>query len=132
MNNWQTMLFSAQGRIRRSQYWLWAIGCGVILGILFSLDMMIFAGSAATTGHMSPLFWVVYVVILAVGLFTGINLQIKRWHDRDKSGWWILIGLIPVIGGIWALIECGFLDGTPGPNKFGPSPKGLGNAASAF
>ncbi len=40
----------------------------------------------------------------------------------DKSGWWMLIALIPIIGSIWFLIELGFLAGTPGPNRFGPPP----------
>ena len=67
---------------------------------------------------------------LSVGLFSGIFalialipaiiVYIKRFHDRDKSGWWVLIGLIPIIGSIWLLIELGFLKGTPGPNRFGP------------
>jgi uncharacterized membrane protein YhaH (DUF805 family) len=46
----------------------------------------------------------------------------KRWHDRDKSAWWILIGLIPFIGWIWVLVEVGFLKGTDGPNRFGEDP----------
>ena len=55
-------------------------------------------------------------------MLVGIIVQIKRWHDRDKSGWWVLINLVPCIGPFWALIECGFLRGTPGPNKYGPDP----------
>ena len=65
-----------------------------------------------------------------IGLFSGIFallslipaiiVHIKRFHDRDKSGWWVLIGLVPIIGAIWLLIELGFFKGTPGPNRFGP------------
>ena len=65
-----------------------------------------------------------------IGLFSGIFallslipaviVYIKRFHDRDKSGWWVLIGLIPLIGPLWLLIELGFLKGTDGPNRFGP------------
>src|SRR3546814_14546367 len=55
-------------------------------------------------------------------LWPGIVIAIKRWHDRDKSGWWILIVLIPIVGPIWALVENGFLAGTAGPNRFGPDP----------
>ena len=54
----------------------------------------------------------------------AIILYAKRWHDRDKSGWWSLIVLIPGIGGIWMLIELGFLRGTAGPNRFGSDPNG--------
>lgn len=49
-------------------------------------------------------------------------MQIKRWHDLDKSGWWVLINFIPIVGGLWCLVECGFLKGTVGPNRFGPDP----------
>ncbi|MFT6862889.1 MAG: uncharacterized membrane protein YhaH (DUF805 family), partial [Akkermansiaceae bacterium] len=52
----------------------------------------------------------------------GLALQGKRWHDRGKSGWMILVNFIPLVGGIWALVECGFLSGTPGPNQYGPDP----------
>jgi uncharacterized membrane protein YhaH (DUF805 family) len=47
-------------------------------------------------------------------------VYIKRFHDRDKTGWWVLIGLIPLIGPLWLLIELGFLKGTDGANRFGP------------
>ncbi|HVZ29108.1 MAG TPA: DUF805 domain-containing protein [Asticcacaulis sp.] len=127
MGNWQSMLFSANGRIRRSQYWLWAIGASIVIGIIMQVAMMVLGVQQAmmTTGQIPATFWIVYLVVLIPAFWIGINLQIKRWHDRDKSGWWALICLIPIIGGLWVLIECGFLDGTQGPNKFGPSPKGI-------
>ena len=43
----------------------------------------------------------------------------KRWHDRNKSGWWSLISLIPLVN-FWMLIELGFLTGTDSANRFGP------------
>ena len=49
-------------------------------------------------------------------------LQVKRWHDRDKSGWWVLIGVIPIVGRLYALVETGLLRGTEGPNRYGPDP----------
>jgi uncharacterized membrane protein YhaH (DUF805 family) len=55
-------------------------------------------------------------------IIPAILVYIKRWHDRDKSGWWMLILLIPIVGAIWFLVELGFLPGTPGPNRFGPPP----------
>jgi len=53
-------------------------------------------------------------------------VHIKRCHDRDQSGWWVLLLLIPVIGFIWAIINLGILEGTRGPNRFGPDPLGQG------
>ena len=57
-----------------------------------------------------------------VALWISLAVAVKRYHDRNKSGWWVLIALVPVIGGIWYLIEAGFLAGTPGPNDYGPDP----------
>jgi uncharacterized membrane protein YhaH (DUF805 family) len=81
------------------------------------------AGAAgAGLGIVGLILVVAYIVVM---FWIGLALQIKRWHDRDKGAVWVLINLIPFIGGIWALVECGFMDGTMGPNRFGPSPKGI-------
>lgn len=47
-------------------------------------------------------------------------LNVKRYHDRDKSGWWLVVGLIPIIGPIWVKVELGFLKGTDGVIIFSP------------
>ena len=52
----------------------------------------------------------------------SVAVQAKRWHDRNKSAWWIAIGLIPVVGPVWAFIENGFLPGDAGENRYGPAP----------
>jgi len=62
-------------------------------------------------------------------LWPVLAVQAKRWHDRDKSAWWVLINLIPVIGFLWSIIENGFLQGTPGPNRFGVQPLSAANEA---
>ena len=54
-------------------------------------------------------------------LWSSFALQAKRWHDRDKSAWWILLNFIP-IANLWALIETLFLRGTEGSNRFGDDP----------
>ena len=48
--------------------------------------------------------------------------QAKRWHDLDKSEWMVLVNLIPIIGGIYALINTGFIRGVRGSNRYGPEP----------
>ena len=68
---------------------------------------------------------VAQLVILPVellGFWIGLALAVKRWHDRDKSGWWVLINLIPLIGWIWSFVEVGCLRGTVGPNQYGADP----------
>ena len=117
----QSLLFSFNGRIRRQQFWLASIGVGVVYGIVYVIVMMLIRNG----GAMAMIGSLIMLVFLVFYLWAALAIQVKRWHDRDKSWVWIFISFIPIVGAIWALIECGFLDGTPGPNKFGPSPKGL-------
>lgn len=125
-------LFSFNGRIRRRDYWLYSIGVGFVFGILINIIIAAMGGAVdPNTGQMNTGVFAAFILYIPA-LWIGLALQAKRWHDRDKGAIWILINLIPLIGGIWALIECGFLDGTPGPNRFGPSPKGVGGASEAF
>ncbi len=128
--NYQEFLFSFNGRIRRLHYWLGAIGAGFVYGIVAAIGLML--GAMLSHGQGPGVIgWLIYAVVLFFAAWTGLALQIKRWHDRDKSWVWIFISFIPLVGAIWALVECGFLDGTPGPNRFGPSPKGVTGPAVA-
>ena len=121
----QKLLFSFEGRINRAKFWLVLLGIAVVEVIVLSAtggsayltaaDPTMVMQSMSSTGYIPliifiPLFWI------------GLAVNVKRWHDRDKSGWWILINLVPVIGGLWSLIETGFLPGTRGSNRFGPDP----------
>jgi uncharacterized membrane protein YhaH (DUF805 family) len=125
--NYQQLLFSFNGRIRRLHYWMGAIGIGVVYAVVMTVLMMLMRNG----GIMSTIGGIIGLVVLIAIVWAGLALQIKRWHDRDKSWVWIFISLIPLVGAIWALVECGFLDGTPGPNKYGPSPKGVTGPAAA-
>ena len=120
-------LFSFNGRIRRSTFWLYALGMGVVVGVIVGVGIML----ASNGGAMGIVGSVIAFAAYIVAIWAGLALQIKRWHDRDKSWVWIFIAFIPFVGAIWALVETGFLDGTPGPNKFGPSPKGIQGPAVA-
>ena len=62
------------------------------------------------------------MIISLASIYFAFAVYAKRWHDRDKSGWWTLIILVPFIGGIWLLVECGILEGTKGANRYGPDP----------
>ncbi len=129
------LLFSFNGRIRRSQYWLTAIVVSLAFSVIFGTIIGIVAAAnmrAFEQGTVPAIFWIVYFLSFIPIAWVSLALLVKRWHDRDKSGWWALIVLIPLVGPIWQLIECGFLDGTQGPNKFGPSPKGIGAAEKVF
>jgi uncharacterized membrane protein YhaH (DUF805 family) len=65
---------------------------------------------------------IVFFVISIALFWVSLAVAVKRWHDRGKSAWWILIVFVPVVGGIWYLIECGFLEGTSGANRYGADP----------
>ena len=137
------MLFSFEGRMRRRDFWLCALALALAQWVLQSIISMMFFPFAPMavsvyrdgyysywTGwwsHVGPSFGLIGLLLLWPRLAIGV----KRCHDRDKSGWWLLLSFIPVIGWIWLLIEFGFLDGTPGPNKYGPSPKALEDASAA-
>jgi len=115
--NLQQFYFSAQGRVNRKQWWLRLIlPIFVITLVLAFIDKVTGAYDPKLgVGILSGLF-------LLACLIPAILVDIKRWHDRDKSGWWMLIVLVPIIGSMWFLIELGFLAGTPGANRFGPPP----------
>jgi uncharacterized membrane protein YhaH (DUF805 family) len=119
------LLFSFQGRVNRAKFWLVALGIFVVEVILFAA----ISGGAAMSGDpeqiaaaIGPLAGVVIFALVVIATWISIAVAVKRYHDRNKSGWWVLIVLVPVIGGLWYLIECGFLRGTPGPNTYGPDP----------
>ncbi len=75
----------------------------------------------AAEAHAIIFYTLVGLIFLLI-IWPALAISVKRWHDRDKSGWWVLIGLVPLIGGLWALIETGFLPGTEGDNQYGPDP----------
>jgi uncharacterized membrane protein YhaH (DUF805 family) len=66
----------------------------------------------------------VQLAVSIVFIWMSVCLGGKRYHDRDKSAWWMLIVLIPIIGWLWQIIELGLLKGTEGPKRFGPAPPG--------
>jgi len=113
------LLFSFEGRLNRQPYWGVAIVM-CILGAGFNFAIGDFGPERPMTA--GPAILETLVVVLFV--WVGLAVQIKRWHDRNKSGWWALINLVPFIGAIWVLIECGFLRGTIGANRFGADPLG--------
>lgn len=114
--DWAHLLFNFEGRINRAKFWLGAVVLYVVPSLLAIIAWL--AHSAFT--------WTLFALVMLLLIWPGLAVSIKRWHDRGKSGWWVLIGLVPLIGQLWALIEMGFLPGTPGPNEYGPDPLAVG------
>jgi uncharacterized membrane protein YhaH (DUF805 family) len=116
MENLQPLLFSFEGRINRARFWI-----GILVIVAIEIVGLIVA---TVIGYLvgAELAMILFYLVVLVMLWPSIALGVKRFHDRNKSGWWVLISLVPIIGGIWYLVECGFLEGTKGPNQFGPDP----------
>lgn len=105
-------LFSFEGRASRMQFWLTTL---ILYGVLIVLQAV-----GKRTGA-TPVALFLLLLMLPI-VWASLAVSVKRWHDRDKSGWWTLINLVPVIGSFWALVETGFLKGTTGQNRFGTDP----------
>jgi uncharacterized membrane protein YhaH (DUF805 family) len=106
------MLFSFEGRISRKPFWMFILVVFIGTIITTFIDM-------ATTGQDTGIATLLFILII---FWPSLAIQVKRWHDRDKSGWWVLINFVPILGPIWALVENGFLTGTEGSNRFGENP----------
>lgn len=106
------------GRARRSEYWYWVLFY-IIIGIIASLlDRAVFSSTNS---------WFSYIVGLAL-LLPGLAVAVRRLHDTSRSGWWILLGLIPVVGAIILIVF--YVQDSHGDNQYGPSPKAVGSAAA--
>ena len=149
MLEWMLMPYSRyaefSGRSRRKEYWMFTL-FGILVMIPFGILM--FAGmpnleamadpvTAASAESPGALFWIGVggITIFGLGsLIPSIAVTIRRFHDRDMSGWWVLgfalLGAIPVVGGIFSIAQLVImaLAGTPGSNRFGPDPKDPGQA----
>ncbi|HEY6717870.1 MAG TPA: DUF805 domain-containing protein [Reyranella sp.] len=120
------LLFGFQGRTNRAKFWLVALAIVVIEIILLAIfganAVMISDDPQKALADMGPVTSIVLLIFVVAATWISIAVGIKRFHDRNKSGVWILIIFVPLIGSLWYLIECGFLRGTPGPNNYGPDP----------
>jgi uncharacterized membrane protein YhaH (DUF805 family) len=102
---------NSSGRASRSEYWYWSLFALLVDIVSMGLDALIFPGAE----------WGVIGVITGLGLFLpGLAVSIRRLHDIDRSGYWILIAL--TIVGILLLIYWACVRGTDGDNDFGPDP----------
>lgn len=104
------------GRARRKEYWMFVLINMIISIALIFVDMLVGTlnkelGLGLTSG----------LYTLAI-LIPSIAVAVRRLHDTDRSGWWMLIVLVPFLGAIVLLVFL-VMDGTPGSNRFGPNPK---------
>lgn len=101
-----------QGRSRRKEYWMFYLFYILASAALLMLDMF-------GTGGIGAVLYSLFALALII---PSLAVGVRRLHDTGRSGWWLLIALIPLIGAIVLLVFF-VQDGTPGANRFGPSPK---------
>ncbi len=111
--------FGFEGRLGRGSWWLGQIFAGVLVALAFGL-------LAIVAGPNSNPFMKIAVSLMSLAgsiasMVVSVCVTVKRYHDRDKSGFWWFIGLVPIIG-FWQIIECGFCSGDDGDNRFGSPP----------
>lgn len=99
-----------EGRARRKEYWMF-----ILFNVLISIGIVIVESLIGTFG-------IIYVVYTLGVLIPGLAVLVRRLHDTDRSGWWVLISLVPLIGFIVLLVFV-VQDGTPSQNQYGANPK---------
>jgi uncharacterized membrane protein YhaH (DUF805 family) len=109
------------GRSRRKEYWMFTLYNTVIVTVLYIAGLV-----TLLRGNIYMVFFGLLFLYWLGVLVPSLAVAVRRLHDIDKSGWFLLIGFIPVAG--IALIVLLALDGTPGDNRYGPNPKAVGQA----
>jgi len=120
----KSLLLSLDGRVPRLTWWLFWIASTLAATGAIVVDFMI------GTFDMESGIGVVYSIVALLLLWPWIAVNVKRLHDRNRSGWFLLLLLVPLVN-IWILIELAFLGGTAGSNRFGDDPGGIQAAPAA-
>lgn len=111
------------GRARRKEFWMWYLFYVIVLIVAVILDGVLGTGFELGYGVTSPYGWI-YLIAALAHVIPGLAVSVRRLHDVGKSGWFMLIALVPIIGGIWLLVlAC--TDGDSSENAYGPSPKSV-------
>jgi len=108
-----------EGRARRTEYWMFTL---VNILIMIPLYVIGFIGITSQSSLLSSVGFGLYMLYALATLVPSIAVGVRRLHDTGKSGWMLLIGLIPIIGGIWLLILF-VTEGNKGDNQYGSDPK---------
>lgn len=104
------------GRARRQEYWMFVLFNMIFVAVAALLDNLL----GLTVGELP--YGVLYFIYALFVLIPGLAVVVRRLHDINKSGWMILVSLIPFVGAIW-LIVLYATEGTPGDNEYGSNPK---------
>lgn len=103
------------GRARRKEYWMFTL-----------FFMIIYYSIAAIGGVLGSSAVIMIALVFALGvLVPSIAVGVRRLHDTGKSGWYLLLGIVPVAN--FYILYLLVIDSTPGPNEYGDNPKDIGN-----
>lgn len=106
------LYFDLRGRVSRRQFWLH--GVLALVGVaLVAHALLDIARVPSQTAQL---------LVNLLLLWPALAVSVKRWHDRDRSGWWVLLNLLPLLGWLWALLDNGLVPGTRGANRYGEDP----------
>ena len=111
------------GRARRTEYWMYILFNFIFSMVAFSIDLVV----GVATGFGFALLFFLYSL---GSIIPSLAVAVRRLHDTGRSGWWFLIGGIPLLGAI-ILIVFYAQAGQSGANKYGPDPKAVPAAAAA-
>lgn len=114
------------GRSRRMEYWMFTLVHSIIMLVICAAVVGFGIAKQPILGSASYLLLGAYGLAVIIPCF---SVTVRRLHDTDKTGWWILISFVPVFGGI-ALLVMLALDGSQGSNQYGADPKGAPQPAA--
>ena len=110
--DWGHLFWEFNGRINRGKWWLVLVVTSFFVTVAWSIVIW-----------RTTVWWFVLATVVTLfAIWPTLAAHVKRFHDRDKPGVWVLVGFIPVIGGLWLLVELGFLEGSRGENNYGLDP----------
>jgi uncharacterized membrane protein YhaH (DUF805 family) len=107
------------GRARRSEYWWFYLFTTLVVLVLEVVAAVLWQASST----LAAIVGILLIIALLGLIIPGLAVGARRLHDTGKSGWWLLIGLVP-FGGLVLLVFF-LLDGNPGANQHGPNPEGI-------
>jgi uncharacterized membrane protein YhaH (DUF805 family) len=114
------LFFSFKGRIGRLVYFVLTLVLIVVEVASFLVLNIISQNLNSNYSSMIiTLLFIIGFAVMGVVAWSSLVITVKRLHDRDKSGWWMFMGLLPLIGPFWVTAELFLLRGTDGPNRFG-------------
>jgi uncharacterized membrane protein YhaH (DUF805 family) len=113
------------GRARRTEYWMFTLFNFLVYIVL----MVLLAAAVFLTGQSSGNGGAIFLIVVPLWLYAlatlipGLAVSVRRLHDTGRSGWWMLLAFVPFGGIVILVFHC--MDSQPGPNLYGPNPKGI-------